>query len=223
MAPLTNEISRPSKASPRKRGLLAVLVLLASLLVLPGEALAYDPALSKEEIEELERGEMITHPDTLEQDGRRWIGGVSWAIVNAPSSEVGDVLQDVGAYPDILPKVRRHRWIALTRAGDAIVELEQGTAIAHGHYTIGIRREREAHDAEMVRFWLDGRYPRDLVDARGWFRLEPIAGSRTLVTYVIMIDLGPGFFKRMFEEKIRKSSLRPPLLLRRYFEARRNG
>lgn len=197
-------------------------MLLAACLVLTTTRLAsaYDPALSKEEIERLEQGEVVSHPDDFELDGRRWMGGVSWAIVDAPSTEVGDALDMPASYWQILPKVRDVRWIALSRAGDAIVQLEQGSSIAHGRYTIGVRREREAYGAEMVRFWIDGRYPRDLADARGWFRLEPIAGQRTLVTYVIMIDLGPGLFKRLFEEKIRKSALRTPLLVRRYFEGR---
>lgn len=202
----------------------ALLPLLFGLVLLLGaarDAFAYDPSLSPEEIEQLDRGEWITHDDTFEQDGRRWIGGVSFSVIEAPSEVVGETLADVSAYWEILPKVRKLRWIALTREGDAIVQLEQGTSIAHGGYTIGIRRERETRGAEMVRFWVDGRFPRDVVDARGWFRLEPIRGGRTLVSYAVMIDLGPGIFKRLFEEKIRRSSLRPPLLLRRYFDARK--
>lgn len=191
------------------------------LLVFPSQAFAYDPSLSPEEIERLEQGEVISRDDTVEQDGRRWIGGVSYAIVDATTSRVGETLDDVRSYSEILPKVRMVRWIALTREGDAVIQLEQGTAIAHGRYTLAIRREREPHGAEMVRFWLDGRFPRDLADARGWYRLEPIEGGRTLVTYVVMIDLGPGLFKHLFEEKIRRSALRAPLLLRRYFEARK--
>jgi hypothetical protein len=199
-----------------------MLALAFAWLVMTAASLAhaYDPALSQEEIERLERGEVVTHPDTLKQDGRRWIGGVSFAIIDAPPSEVGDVLENVDNYREILPRVRELRWIAISRAGDAIVELEQGTSLAHGRYTIGIRREREPHGAEMVRFWIDGRFRRDIADARGWFRLEPIPGDRTLISYVIMIDLGPGLFKRLFEDKIRNSALRPPLLVRRYFDNR---
>lgn len=193
------------------------------VLTISGLVHAFDPTLTQEEIERLERGELVTRPDTLEQEGRRWIGGVSFAIVDATPSQVGDVLENVDSYWEILPRVRELRWIALSRAGDAIIELEQGTAIAHGRYTIGVRREREARGTEMVRFWIDYRFPRDVSDARGWFRLEPIPGDRTLITYLVMIDLGPGLFKRLFEDKIRNSSLRPPLLVRRYFEARSQG
>lgn len=190
------------------------------VMIVASLAHAYDPALSQDEIARLERGEHITRPDTLEQDGRRWVGGVSFAIIDAPPSEVGDVLENVDSYREILPRVRELRWIALSRAGDAIVEVEQGTSLAKGRYTVGIRREREPHGAEMVRFWIDLRFRRDIADARGWFRLEPIPGDRTLISYVIMIDLGPGLFKRLFEAKIRGSALRPPLLVRRYFDAR---
>lgn len=216
------------QAAHRMPGTVAIrrIVALASAwLVMAAASLAhaYDPALSQDEIARLERGEHVTRPDTLEQDGRRWIGGVSFAIIDAPPSQVGDVLENVDSYREILPRVRELRWIALSRAGDAIVELEQGTSLAHGRYTIGIRREREPHGAEMVRFWIDLRFRRDLADARGWFRLEPIPGDRTLISYVIMIDLGPGLFKRLFEDKIRGSALRPPLLVRRYFEARPRG
>jgi len=214
-----------TKRMPGTGAIRGVVALALAWLVLAtsGLAHAYDPALSQDEIARLERGEHVTRPDTLEDDGRRWIGGVSYAIVDAPPNEVGDVLENVESYREILPKVRELRWIAISRAGDAIIEIEQGTSIAHGRYTIGVRRERESRGVEMVRFWVDLRFRRDIADARGWFRLEPIPGGRTLISYVIMIDLGPGLFKRLFEDKIRGSALRPPLLVRRYFEARPRG
>lgn len=212
--------ARGARLSIAKAPLLLVVSLVA-LLGLARDASAYDPALSVDERERIERGEWITHDDTFEQDGRRWVGGVSFAIVEAPIEAVGEALADVSAYWEILPKVRKLRWIAISREGDAVVEIEQGSAIAHGRYTLGIRRERESRGAERVSFWVDGRFPRDVVDARGWFRIEPIRGGRTFVSYAVMIDLGPGVFKRLFEEKIRRSALRPPLLLQRYFEARK--
>lgn len=211
------------KAKPTLSWLQSLLLICCAVVFRPTLAWAYDPALSQSEIERLDRGELVVHPDDFDHDGRRWVGGVSWAVVDAETERVGDILEDSNSYWEILPRVRKMRWIALSRGGDAIIQLEQGSSIAHGRYTIGVRREREPHGAEMVRFWIDGRFPRDLVDARGWFRLEPIEGGRTLISYVIMIDLGPGLFKRLFETRIRNSALRPPLLVRRFVASLQDG
>ena len=74
--------------------------------------------------------------------------------------------------------------------------------------------------ASTVRFWLDPRYAHDLNDANGFFHVES-RGDKTLLTYLVMVDLGSGLFSRLFEGRIRKAALSTPALVKAYVEANR--
>jgi hypothetical protein len=81
--------------------------------------------------------------------------------------------------------------VGISRTGEALVELEQGNSIAHGSYTVRIRRDAGPADSSSstVRFWLDPRYSHDVADANGFFHLEARC-EKTLLTYLV-IPFGP--------------------------------
>jgi hypothetical protein len=176
--------------------------------------------LTEGEAAALESGRLVVREENVDRGGHRYIGGVSYILIDASPERVSAALDDVRAYRQILPHTRSVRWIGLSRKGDALVELEQGNAIAHGKYTVRVRREPVATDnsAATVRFWLDQRYAHDLVDASGFFHLEA-RGDKTLVTYLVMIDLGQGIFSRLFEGKVRRAALSTPALVKSYVES----
>lgn len=175
-----------------------------------------------DELGRLLAGEVIVQEDTVENQDRRYVGGVAKVVIAAPVADVAAALDDVGAYGSFLPRTRSVRWIGLSRkSGDAVVQLEQGTAMAHGHYTVRIRKERIGQEGTgTVRFWLDPSFSHDIADARGFFRVEPMRGNKTLLTYMILVDLGPGILRRFFEERVRRAALSTPLLVRGYVEDR---
>jgi hypothetical protein len=168
----------------------------------------------------LEAGHPIVHEETVESDGRRYVGGTSSIVIRAPVAVVAAALGDMAAYERFLPRARSVRWIGLSRtSGDSLVQIDQGTAVAHGRYTVRIRKERVGQvDSGTIRFWLDPQFSHDIADARGFFRLEPMGPGRTLLTCVVQVDLGPGFFRRLFEERVRTAALSTPLLVRGYVE-----
>jgi hypothetical protein len=215
---------RHDRRSGQLRAGVAAACAIASI-VTANVARADDPMLSPPELARLRRGEVVTRPDTIVSDDREWIGGVSWVVLDARPEQVADALEQVGDYDRFLPKTRSARFIAMSRDGDAIVELEQGTSLVHGRYTVRVHRDHEAVASgdEIVRFALDPRYPHDIDDARGWFRMEPFDRGRTLMTYVVLVDLGPGLFKRIFEERIRAVALSTPVLVRSFVESRGDG
>ena len=51
------------------------------------------------------------------------------------------------------------------------------------------------------------------------FRVEPTGDGRTLVTYMVLVDLGPGWIRRIFEGRIRRVLLSAPMLIKGYVEA----
>jgi carbon monoxide dehydrogenase subunit G len=185
------------------------------------------PAFAGSELTEgesvaLESGRPVVREENIERAGHHYIGGVSYIVIDATPERVAAVLDDVQAYRQILPHIRSVRWIGLTRKGDALVEIEQGNAIAHGKYTVRVRHERGGADSSSatIRFWLDRRFSHDVDDANGFFHLEPW-GQKTLLTYLVMADLGPGIFSRLFEGRIRRAALSTPTLVKTYVESHR--
>ena len=195
------------------------LAVAASSAALPASA---GSELTDVEASALEAGRLVVREENVERTGRHYIGGVSYIVIDASPEQVTAALDDVRTYRQILPNTRSVRWIGLTRKGDTLVELEQGNAIAHGKYTVRVRREPGPSEspASTYRFWLDQRYFHDLADANGFFHLEP-RGDKTLLTYLVMVDLGPGIFGRLFEGKIRRAALSTPALVKSYVEAHR--
>ncbi|HMI83205.1 MAG TPA: SRPBCC family protein [Polyangiaceae bacterium] len=176
--------------------------------------------LTEAEIARLETGQMVVRPENVERAGRRYIGGVSYIMIDAPAEHVIDVLDDVRTYRHILPRTRSVRWLGIARDADTIVELEQGNALAHGKYVVRIRRDRTDQDASsaLIRFWLDPGFSHDIEDASGFFQIETV-GEKTRLTYLVMVDLGAGVWGQMFEGRIRRAALSTPLLVKKYVES----
>ncbi|HEX9297095.1 MAG TPA: hypothetical protein VF881_14730 [Polyangiaceae bacterium] len=200
-------------------------VLVAATLVCvcaASPARAADVELSDVEIERLNSGQVVVREENIERGGHRYIGGVSYVLIDARPERVSAALDNVAAYRQILPRTRSVRWIGLSRqGGEAVVELEQGNSIAHGKYTVRVRREPSAHasDSATIRFWLDPNFSHDIADINGFFRVEPMR-DKTLLTYLVMVDLGHGLIGRLFEDRIRKSALSTPALVKTYVESR---
>jgi carbon monoxide dehydrogenase subunit G len=178
--------------------------------------------LTEAEMADLDSGRMVSRPDDVERNGRRYIGGVSYIMIDAPTEQVLGVLDDVRTYRDILPRTRSVRWLGIARDGDTIIELEQGNAVAHGKYAVRIHRNRAERNppSAIIRFWLDPRFSHDIADASGFFHVEAV-GEKTRLTYLVMVDLGAGVFGQMFEGRIRRAALSTPLLVKKYVESQK--
>jgi hypothetical protein len=201
------------------RAKLRLSALVVAVLSATQVASAAGTELTDAEIADLQAGQMVVRAEDVERGGRHYIGGVSYVMINAPAEQVIAVLDDVRTYREILPRTRALRLIGIARDGDTIIELEQGNAIAHGKYVVRIRREREAgRSSGIVRFSIDRRYPHDIDDANGFFQVETV-GDKTRLTYLVMVDLGAGFWGHIFEGRIRRAALSTPMLVKKYVES----
>lgn len=153
------------------------------------------------ETDRLVHGETIIRDEAWESSGRRYVGGVAYALVDAPADEVADLVASTDVWRQILPRVRSARRVGVA-GSDALVELTQGTALLHATYTLRVRRE-----GGEIRFWMDPHRPHDIEDAWGFVRAQPRAGGRALVTYGILIDMGPGILRDLFEDRVRVAAL----------------
>jgi hypothetical protein len=208
---------RASRSGARalRAGVAAVALALGSARVASAQ-----PPLAPEEQARLAAGELVVERETVENEEGRWVGGTSWILVDAPVDRVDAVLFDPASWQRILPRTRRLTWIALGRGGDAVFEIEQGTALVHGTYVARVRRDVSG-DTRIVRFWVDRRYPHVVDDAWGWLTLEAMPDGRTVVGCHVLVDVGPGLVRWLFEERIREAALAMPAALRRWVATRR--
>jgi hypothetical protein len=184
----------------------------AFLVGLPAPARA--DALHAHEKARLARGETVVREQTLEQGERRYVGGLTYTVVHASAAEVASVLDNAASLERVLPRTKRARFVGMAD-GDRLVELLQGTALVEAEYTVRVRQEKNE-----ARFWLDPSRPHGIDDAWGFFRYEPFVvetgEERVLLTYGVMVDVGPGIVRELFEERLRAALLTVPQLVRRH-------
>lgn len=201
-----------------------------SNVVREGQALTraeLPPELSTDETTRLRRGETIVREQTWSYGDRRYIGGLTYTVLDVDAGELSAVLEDVDAYRRVLPKTKEARLVGLS-GNDRLVEVVQGNALVQATYTMRVRTEPTAEDGQReVRFWLEPSLPHEIDDAWGFFRVEPFIGEngnpRVLLTYGVLVDVGAGIVRDLFEERVRSALLSVPQLVRRYVaEVRRS-
>ena len=178
--------------------------------------LAHADGLTASELSSLTRGETVTRPVTFEPNGQRFVGGVTYSILNTTPEALFSLLDKVDAYVEVLPRTKYAEKVA-GPAPDLFIELHQGNALIDAAYTVRIRKEPEK---KRIRFWLEPSRPHAIDDAWGFFRYELLAKengeSRILLTYGALVDVGPGMLRSMYEDRVRDAMLRVPENLRRY-------
>ena len=191
--------------------------LLAVALALAPSAARAD-SLSEGETIRLARGETVIRENTWQPGySARYIGGVTYTMVDASAAEIYAMLDNVEAYRRVLPRTKRARLESIEPNGDRLVELVQGTSLVDATYTLRIRHYPALRE---VRFWLEPSRPHEIDDAFGYFRIEPHVGrsgeQRVLLTYAILVDVGPGIVRDLFEDRVRTALMSVPQLVRRY-------
>jgi hypothetical protein len=189
---------------------------LGALLCAP---LARADGLSADEQARLATGATVVREQTVEDDERRLVGGVTYTVVEATPEELEATFDDVDAYKQLLPKTRYARRVS-GPGTDTFIEVSQGNNVVSASYVLEVRkypRER------TVRFWLAPSYPHAIDDAWGFFRAEPLPPAsdgtpRTLLTYGVLVDVGPGIVRAFYEEKLRAAMLAVPQLVRQYVQ-----
>jgi hypothetical protein len=169
-------------------------------------------SLTADENARLLNGETVTRDETILRDQARYVGGVTYTIIDATPSDLDQRVKYTPAYRAVLPFSKRARLVG-ENDGDAFIELKQGNALLETTYTIRVHHDEAGNGA---RFWLDRSKPHSIEDAWGFFRYEPLANGRTLLTYGVLVDVGPGLVRDFFEERIRRAMLRVPQLVRNY-------
>ena len=165
---------------------------------------AHADGLTGVETERLLRGETVIRSESMQRAGRRYVGGIAYALVDASADDLARLMTRAETWHRVVPRTRSARRVG--EAGDdAWMELTHGGSLVHATYTLRVRR-----DARGVRFWLDPGRPHDIEDAWGFVRTEPHENGRTLMVYGVLIDLGPGWIRDLFEDRVRAAALSVP-------------
>jgi hypothetical protein len=163
----------------------------------------------------LDAGSMVSRAMRFQQGEGRYVGGVSYQVVDARPELVLAALSDVRNWPDALPRTKSARLLD-SQNGLSRVELVQGGALVDARYTVVLNRA----DPETIRFWLDPSAPHDIHDVWGFFRVRELPGGRSLITVGAALDLGDGIARLLFEDKIASMLLRAPHKIREFVEPR---
>lgn len=190
----------------------AVQLFLAKLSLVAAFVLASSSAradgLSIPETERLLRGHTVVRTQTLERGGRRYVGGVTYALLDADADDVARLFDSVEAWRRVLPEIRSTRAVG-TAGDDSLIEVTHGNAIVQATYTMRVHREaRGAH------FRLEPRRRHDIEDVWGFLRAEPLADGRTILSYGVLIDMGPGLLRDLFEDRVRETAMTVPERIR---------
>jgi hypothetical protein len=178
----------------------------------PAEA---PPGLTAAQKGTLRAGGRVEQFVELERAGKRYVGGISYALVRAKPGQVFEVLNQLSTLSQVLPSTRNTRII--DRSGNRVrVELEQGNSVVSTTFTVFFELEPPDSylDPRVVRFWLDPSKPHSVDDLWGFFRATRYDDQHSLVAVGALVNLGPGVLRMLFEERVQRSILRMPNRIR---------
>lgn len=145
-------------------------------------------------------------------DGR-YLGTVSYQLVNARPSTIIAAFSRPNALAQLLPKTKQATLVD-ARGPLQRVQLVQGNTWVDADYTVYLERQSD----EQIRFWLDRSRPHDIDDAWGYFRVEPFDDERTLMTVAVAVDIGSGLVRMLFSGAVQNYIFSTPGLIKRYAE-----
>jgi ribosome-associated toxin RatA of RatAB toxin-antitoxin module len=172
--------------------------------VLLGSGVAHAEGLSAAETARLMRGEAVSRTQQIDRGRQHYVGGVTYEIVDAAPQDLSALVDDVASWRRFLPRTRDVQRVG-EREGDSLVEMTHGSTLLEVAYTLRFHR-----DGNELRFWMDRTRRHDIDDAWGFLRAEPMADGRTLLTWGIMVDMGPGLLRDLFEPKVQALALAVP-------------
>jgi carbon monoxide dehydrogenase subunit G len=172
---------------------------------------------SSEETEQLRAGKLVVRPEQRNVAGMRLIGGMSWQLIDAPPSEVWRTMIDVRAYTHVLPAVVEARLIEVEGESRKLFIRHQVGFVEASYFVDAVYEAGEGR----VRFRLDHDKPSSIREAWGEVRVTPYPEQRSVVSLVIMSDLGEGLGVALVRGKAHDWMLKVPEMVKRHVDKQR--
>jgi hypothetical protein len=170
--------------------------------------------LSSEEEADLRAGKLVTRPLEKMSYGRQLIGGMSWQLIDANVDSVYAALTDVHAHAKYLPAAEDVREVA--PGPPPILFVQHRLGLIRAGYYVRTLNDPLQHS---LRLQLDRSRPSSIRDAWAELRVYPYGDHRSVVSLIVMADLGDSLVIRMIRSNVHTWMLRVPELLKRYVEA----
>lgn len=172
--------------------------------------------LSEKEKAALAAGKTVKKP--LPSSGENgFFGGTGLALIDAPVDEVWAAIADWGSYHKMFPKTVAVREVA-RHGATSLVHMEQGHELLSISYNVEVERDEASR---TLSFRLVTSKPHDIEDTRGYWRLFPQDGGKTLVAYVVSVRVPMGIVNLLGDEmcdKLAAALLHVPGSLKRWVE-----
>jgi hypothetical protein len=205
------------------------LTLASGVSLIAAEASAQDTgggsseAFSDAERAQLRAGAMVSRPKILQGDPRRYVGGTSYIVASEATGRVRSMMDEVGLYAKVLPRVQAATLIGQNEVApgtvDRFVTIEHN--ILSVSYTLRMRSETSG-----IRFWLDLTRRHDIEEAWGFLRLSPWrddqaqsqAKPQLLIRFGIFVAIGESLLEGAVEGRLQRAMLSLPQRMKTYLE-----
>jgi ribosome-associated toxin RatA of RatAB toxin-antitoxin module len=149
----------------------------------PAMAVDFD----EREKSKLAAGKVVKKP--LAKAGKNGVyGGSSYALIDAPVDLVWAAILDWDSYKKVYPKTVSVKETS-KRGNKSLVHMEQGHKLISVSYDVEVQKDEAK---KMISFKLVKNRPHDIEETRGYWRLFPQKDGRTLVAYVVAVQVPSG-------------------------------
>lgn len=214
-APLASNPGRAATSGLAALVLALVLTALSGLSPVSGSAQLGSP-LTAAERARLDEGEYVARPTTERRQGLQLTGGTSFQVLDLPPDAAWRAIQDVGQYTHMVPKVSESTLVE-SSANTKYVYIRHSFGPVDASYTIRMDFQASNH---VAIFRLDESRPHDIRAGWGFFRVRPWSGGRSLLSFGIYVDPGPGLLRGVLSSTFHEWVLKVPYTFRRFVEGR---
>jgi hypothetical protein len=153
--------------------------------------------LTSEEIKKISQGKLVIRP----MKGSRKnsvIAGSSFALINARPDIVSRAFEDLSAWPSIFYNTDAARLVAI-RGNKKTVKMSLGNKYIKVNFFLNLV---SYNDAMEFAYSIDRSRPSDIEETRGWLRLIPQPGGRTLVIFSTFAKIPFGMLIALMGDKV---------------------
>ena len=167
----------------------------------PAAAPAATASLSKAELAELDRGEVVVHGEMYTKpDGKRAGKGKAYCVANKSPEAVYATLADYEKVSEFMPRLKKVT--ILDKAGEDW-RVRQDLKVLFKTVSYGLNLKFSAANKRMD-WTLDKKQDNDIRDTFGSWEFLPHGDGKTLIIYTIAVDTGamiPGFLEDYLTKK----------------------
>ncbi len=187
-------------------------VFLTSIIAAPLKALD----LSENEIKTLTEGKIVIKPLPQSKKGG-FFGGAGFIVVNASLEEVWKALVDYSLYPKIFPRTVDAKEL-FRKDESSLIRVLLGYKILSVQYDLIIQKD---WNKKTITFNLQEGKPHDLDTTKGYWQLIPQPGGRTMVAYVVAVQIPRGisaFLGKSMDQTLENNIIGLPKYLKKWVE-----